>query len=113
MSFSGLERHRFRFRLRTLLIVVALLAIPDAYVRHQVKIIEARKDWIATHNVTVVTWNSSGLGIPPSDEHDGPSILRRLLGDEDYYEISLISPRDKSDAEKLFPEAHCFAILAQ
>lgn len=87
------------------MIVVALLAIPGAYVRHQVKIIEARKDWIATHNATVVTWNSPGLGIWPSKEHDGPSILRRLLGDESYYRINVWSDDEASEAEKLFPEA--------
>ncbi len=106
------KSHRFRFRLRTLLIGVALLAIPGAYVGDEAKIVAARKTWIATHVVVVTTWNNPARGFLPTDEHDGPSILRRLLGDEDYFDVIVLSPGELPEAQKLFPEASQITVAA-
>ncbi len=41
---------RFQFSLRTLLIGVALLAVPCVYVAHEAKIVAERKAWLDAHD---------------------------------------------------------------
>ncbi len=46
----------FQFRLRTLMIVVTLLAVPLGYVGWQAKIVRERKDWFnATRHASQLT----------------------------------------------------------
>jgi hypothetical protein len=73
-------RFRFQFRLRTLMIVIALLAIPMAWVGWQVRIVEHRKaikEMLRQRNL--------GLGgLPnfvPLDEWPTLPWYRELLGD--------------------------------
>ena len=88
----------FQFRLRTLLVGVALLAIPGAYVGHEAKIVSAQRVWIAEHRATVSIFK----GV----DDNRPSAIRRFLGDEDYGEVMIVSDADLAEAKALFPEAY-------
>ena len=44
MAAQPSPRRRFQFRLRTLMIVVTLLAVPCAYIGWQAKIVRAQRD---------------------------------------------------------------------
>ena len=101
------KRRWFQFRLRTLLVGVLLLAIPCAYVAHEYHIVATRRAWIAQykpHFSTVSTRWGSG------NPENAPSLIRRLLGDQQYYTIALYNgeSRDMPDVERLFPEAFVY-----
>jgi hypothetical protein len=74
------KRRWFQFSLRTLMIVVMLLALPCAYVGWQAKIVRERRALLDSikaaggSDLTVVLYNSAS---PPP-----PPWLRRLLGDQ-------------------------------
>lgn len=80
---------------------MALLAIPSAYLAHDAKIVASRKAWLTAHSAE--GWVVKGT--PSIHPEKGPSVLRRLLGDEDYNWIYVFSADDIPAAEKLFPEA--------
>ncbi len=99
MSSTEPKRRWFQFRLRTLLIGMALLALPGAYLGHEAKIVAARKAWLAAH------FTGAFKGARPFNPDKAPSALRRFLGDEPYNRIDLFSTDEIPAAEKLFPEA--------
>jgi hypothetical protein len=75
------RRGLFQFRLRTLLIVVmALLAIPMAYVGWQAKIVRERKAWSEAHPGIVMYLDDESFADeqPPKDPLP---LIRRRLGD--------------------------------
>jgi hypothetical protein len=75
-------RRRFQFRLRTLMVVVTLLALPCTYVGGQAKIVRDRAAALA----------ASGRMLYQAGELESPKDLpwmRRLLGDKHYSEIIL------------------------
>jgi hypothetical protein len=97
-------RRWFQFRLRTLLIGMALLGVACAHVANEASIVHARKDWLANHDTAPV----------PVIEHrhwmaehpdKSPSAIRRWLGDTPYCIISVYAKADLGDTERLFPEA--------
>jgi hypothetical protein len=97
------KRRRFQFRLRTLLILVALLAVPCAYVGWQAKIVQERRQFLDEIR------SEGGFA---SDQLHGPSPtpswIRRVLGDE--YAVWLVVNRSidaqrLSQIKRLFPEA--------
>jgi hypothetical protein len=80
------KRRSFQFSLRTLVIAVAVLAVPCAYVGWQAKIVKERKmaaSEFAQHQYGVIIWSSEVAA-----RHAGKwpllqvSWLRRLLGDD-------------------------------
>lgn len=91
---------RFQFSLRTLLIVVALLALPCAYVGWEAKIVAQRKSWLEAHPDTDHTF-------PPGLEPGEISWVRRWLGDEERCQINVrgFSQDELETTSKLFPEA--------
>ncbi len=122
---------RFQFRLRTLMIVVTLVAVECAYVGWQVKIVRERKATLAEIEASggaFVTYTPASLfsesrfyieravgKIPNHDPrryvphfNDAPSAIRRWFGDETVFDIWLpytISSTDVNRIEKCFPEA--------
>jgi hypothetical protein len=100
------QRRRFQFSLRTLLIVVTLLASAAGYVGRQYEIVQNRRSFIDDH------LNRYGnLEVDPSDAVEVPWI-RRLLGDEGVEKLGLDADSDKNErrrAAALFPEAQIMA----
>ncbi len=123
---------RFQFRLRTLMIVVTLLAVPLGYVGWQEKIVRQRKAMLneikgtgggyTTSEYTLQEveevrawalirdrehWFHERL-ISPGQSRNAPSPLRIVLGDERVSEIDLPEtfPSDQvNEAKELFGEA--------
>jgi hypothetical protein len=93
-----MARRRFQFRLRTLFVVVTVMAVACWYIAGQWRIVCARKDWLKAHPGYCT---ASLMGRDPRPED--PSFLRVWLGDE---AIAYIEIEDKyrSEARSLFPE---------
>jgi hypothetical protein len=100
------RRRWFLFRLRTLLIVVALLAIPCGYVGWQVKMVRERtacrermKDFVGFNAFP----NPYATSLPPQPQ---VSSIRRLMGDEGVRTIFLLHEVDSDEIQATFPEAN-------
>lgn len=94
-------RRRFQFRLRTLMIVVALLAVPCAYVDWEAKIVRERRAELSR------AVDRRIVGVSVEDQQHLPW-LRRILGDKRIYSIKLIAGTDDAELNRvreLFPEA--------
>jgi hypothetical protein len=97
------KRRWFQFSLRTLMIGVALLAVPMGYVGRQAEIVRQRRAvlnalprWIPTNETTGLPW------------------IRRLLGDEKVFWIALPKTASKPERQRmkaLFPEALVLAFF--
>jgi hypothetical protein len=122
------KRRRFRFSLRTLLIVVTLLAVVCGYIGWQAKIVRERRAVLRlligsrgygvymgeqsdTPGQTAVALHrriSSGHNLTVGKGEDDPDWRRLWLGDEVVYIIWLQNTVPSSEVvriEKLFPEA--------
>ena len=91
---------KLQFRLRTLMIVVTLLAVPLGYVGWQAKIVRERKAVASTVKFIA--------GDPDDDE---VTWLRKVLGDKSYFLVA-VDP-DATDqfvdrCRRIFPEALVF-----
>jgi hypothetical protein len=99
MADQPSRRRRFQFRLRTLMIVVTLLAVPCGYIGWQARIVRERRDLLASQFV------KSSI----NDGNGSMSWIRRSLGDEAYVFLYLseTATPDVVDRIKIaFPEAH-------
>jgi hypothetical protein len=88
MTQTTRKRRRIQFRLRTLMIVVTVLAVACGYVGWQAKFVRERNgmlDWIARHG---------GRAYPLIDPrpNEMPPLVRRLLGDEPIGAVILRGP---------------------
>jgi hypothetical protein len=93
---------RFQFRLRTLLIGVALLGVPCLYVAHETRIVAQRKTWLAAHDYRD---RGTGSDLRIYGDHDkSPPLVRRWLGDTDQ-EFLHVPKSDAESAAAIFPEA--------
>ena len=96
---------RFQFRLRTLMIVVTLLAVPLGYVGWQVRMVRERKACLER----IVFLQGAYAPSPHSHKSAGPSQLRLWLGDWPIDTISLPAESARTDdVERIkatFPEA--------
>jgi hypothetical protein len=98
-------KHRLRwhqFSVRTLLIGIALLSVPCAYVAHEARIVAARKQWLAWHP-TVGGDAANPPAWSPSPDNSLP-LIRRLLGDQQIDSL-VVEASEKDEAATLFPEA--------
>ena len=98
---AGMTLPRFQFSLRTLLIVVTLLAVPCAYVGWQAKIVRDREAALAA---SLPVRTATGMREPPTDI----PWMRRLLGDKQYAEFVLQDYATDESVAMLrlaFPEA--------
>jgi len=98
-SLDKPRRRWFRYSLRTLLVLVVLLAIPLGWIAAQLKWIHDRHEALEHHHALSVSWTGRGPEAPWSV---------RIFGENGQLEITLRD--DKSDderkrIEKLFPEA--------
>ncbi len=102
-------RRRFQFRLRTLMIVVTLLALPCGYVGWQAKIVRERKVLRETVIGSFVTAEDFSKmvqgGAFKLETLPHVSWLRRLLGDEAIVTISVFKVDDVDAVRVAFPEA--------
>jgi hypothetical protein len=129
MASQPSSRRRFQFRLRTLMIVVTLLAVPCAYVGWQKKIVLDRKAVadLVNQRGGVIMWASPfekhfsppGFQVAPAEvpgeaiiqmPYPKASQLRQWLGD-DYALYILCSSSSLSEEEvvrvkRAFPEAY-------
>jgi hypothetical protein len=90
-------RRRFQFRLRTLLLVVTLLAVPLGYVGWQMRIVREREAFLETRY-----WLPSESS--PFDPVEAPWMLR-VLGAKPVYHVTVWGRADAERAASLFPEA--------
>jgi hypothetical protein len=96
-------RRRFQFRLRTLLIGMALLAVPLGYVGWQAKIVRHRLAMLIDNPRVWIT----AAAVTPDGKPE-VSWLRRLIGD--IHPVDIVIVDDASEAEldeyrSAFPEA--------
>ena len=96
------KRRWFQFSLRTLMIVVTLLAVPFGYVGWQAKIVRERRAELnraIDGRQLVICGNGEVLVIP---------WIRRTLGDQRVGAIKVLTGTDAAELERLrilFPEA--------
>jgi hypothetical protein len=106
---SPSPRRRFQFRLRTLMIVVTLIAVPCAYVGWQAKIVRDRKAWLARQPIQRrIDGPKIIKELAQGDPTRSPSKIRLWLGDKsvEYIGIPISSnPEELKLAASLFPEA--------
>ena len=89
-------KRRFQFRLRTLFVVVTLVAVACSYIAHEWRIVRKRRD---------LDQAFAGSYLPGSP--DKLPWLRRVMGDVTYEEMELygISDDDLVRVREAFPEA--------
>jgi len=100
------KRRRYQFRLRTLLIVVTLVAVPCAYVGWQAKVVRERR-------ALLDSLKAAGGGAIPVFHYEyippPPPWIRRVFGDETVEEL-LVPPKTDEETmariRHLFPGAH-------
>jgi hypothetical protein len=101
---------RFQFRLRTLMIVVTLLAVPLGYVGWQAKIMRERRAMLRTIDAAGGRYVVINEGELPAGM-TGPGRIRRLLGDVAVVEIDFhASSLSQDDLKDKFPEADCHVV---
>jgi len=107
MTDQASHRRRFQFRLRTLLIVVALLAVPLSYVGWQAKIVRQRNQFRDRLNDADSYPMLFGIE-DPYNYGDGIAGIRGWMGDHEAERIwfySHASDAELDEARNLFPEA--------
>jgi hypothetical protein len=94
---------RFQFRLRTIFLVVTAAAVACAWLGHEYRVAQERaavREWIEE--------NGGFCGAQKGHRNDEPSLIRRLLGDQQITYVNL--PRNATDddlarIEAAFPNA--------
>jgi hypothetical protein len=104
-------RRRFQFRLRTLMIVVTLLAVACGYIGWQAKIVRERREtvrWIETLGGSMHLYDDEWYDGLPRDLPDWkyrPPFIRRLLGDMAYCLVVVphLGEADDKRIREVFP----------
>jgi hypothetical protein len=91
-------RRRFQFRLRTLLIGVALFAIPCAYIAHEYRLVQKRHAMLELGPSTLFNY-------VPGDDSKLP-LVRRWLGDHAVMAFGFNQPSEENTRryKDAFPE---------
>jgi hypothetical protein len=102
------ERRWYQLSLRTLMILVAVVAVPCAYVGWQAKIVSTRRRMASAANagITGSGWKRSSSA--PSLFTEFPSWIRWQLGDKQYDHFSFFdwtTDNTISEYQSAFPEA--------
>jgi hypothetical protein len=98
------RRRWLQFSLRTLLIVVMLLAVACWYVTGQTKIVKERQSWIDSHPRRTILLSKMRKSAD-ADLSQRPSLIRVWLGDKASSAILAIGSQEAESAARLFPEA--------
>ena len=102
------RRRWYQYSLRTLLIVVALLSLPFAYVAHEARIVRERNAWLRAKTPHFYSLFGLPSTFATGDRSRSPSLVRCWLGDESHDGV-IVSPSsplsEKRLAAELFPEA--------
>jgi hypothetical protein len=103
------RRRWHQFRLRTLLIGVALIGTACGYVAHEWRIVAARKAYYMA-NLCIVNelWGTDLRVVVKGDPLRQPSLIRRLLGDSSRPSLEIPAnypPAFTAETQLLFPEA--------
>jgi hypothetical protein len=122
MPDSAPPHRRFQFRLRTLLIVVTLLAVACAYFARPMKIARNRNAMLGQIRLVdqgdIIRYGHEEDGLnPPAENTSGFPVSweRRLFGDEAIAAIFLPLDTEKkhlADIHAMFPEARIAAFTA-
>jgi hypothetical protein len=110
------KRRWFQFSLRTLMIVVTLLAVPLGYVGWQSKIVRNRNAWKSNRPAADPPYSTyaATFVVLRGDPDQKPNRMRRWLGDEANETIALPTTATDEDIRKaivLFPEAEVIFYL--
>jgi hypothetical protein len=96
---------RFQFRLRTLMIGVALLAVACCWAAHQLHIVRERDKMLASDDCEIIIY---GDGPRPYGSKGGIPWFRRWLGDREINTIRTFHSTSDDEVERYrvaFPEA--------
>ena len=114
MADQPSPRRRFQFRLRTLMIVVTLLAVACGYVGSQAKVARERHQAMATHRTIYPDVNLGPRG-EMYQRWTGVPVIRpeapwplRWFGEQGYWGINsgdTASDDEVANLKRLFPEA--------
>lgn len=104
---SKRKRRWFQYRLRTLFVVVTIVAVACWYVASQWSIVRQREVWLAAHPFGPVSFLSFEEG-NAGDKEQGPGIVRRWLGDEAESYVCVTDDNDRNEGRRLFPEANIY-----
>ncbi len=109
------RRRRFQFRLRTLFVVVTIVAVACAYLAHEWRIVRDRRNWLLNHYQYPMPPSMWSIGQPESEQNPsaGPSMVRRWLGDasHDYVWVFAGFPdTDVVEAKAQFAEAQVMRV---
>src|SRR5260221_13735820 len=96
MAGSHQNSRRYQFRLRTLMIVVTLPAMPMGYLGWQAKIVRARCEFLKSHQSLILE------SLNYKVHKDSISCLRKRLGDDGLDDFVLYS-RNTEDVLETFP----------
>ncbi len=112
-----MPRPRFQFRLRTLFVVVTMVAVACGYVGSQWKIVRARRAFRESHPLVAFVYpdapDSAGLPLPHWNNGWRPTdvgLLRKFIGDQTIaviYDQGVGGQTDMQTVKTLFPEARC------
>jgi hypothetical protein len=95
------KRRWFRFSLRTLFLVVTLVAVPLTWLGVEIKRLHEREAWRNNQSKTVMGWTGGSLR--------KMSWLRKQLGEMPmlWWELldSAWTEKDREELQRLFPEA--------
>src|SRR5947209_1765141 len=100
-----MARRRFQFRLRTLFIVVTIVAVVCCYVGHEYRIVKTRQEWVTDRVPVFEAADVAPKEINKRNPATDPSLIRRWLGDKAETYIDVDSEADAATAKSLFPEA--------
>jgi hypothetical protein len=95
------KRRWFQFRLRTLMVVVTIMAAGCAWIAHEGRIVQERtalRQWIEEGGGACVS-NDLAASVSSSPSIDEPSIVRRWMGDQTVTTVFL--PRKFADQDLL------------
>jgi len=100
------KRRWYQFSLRTLIIVVTVLAVACAYVGWQARIVRKRQDYLRAYAHDHAK-NGTYLGLADGDLAQAPTGIRLWLGDkpQDVVWLDSKSGMDIESLAALFPEA--------
>jgi hypothetical protein len=90
---------RFQFRLRTMFVLVTVVAVVCAWIGHEIRVVDERKAMLAwiEKNGGICTIDSTS----PEPQADEPSFIRRWLGDQRVDEVFFIPPKEANVVERV------------